>query len=874
MKSLWDKASEYGSKAKGYLHGNENKEYKPDEMDKLNDKQEKSINEILKSYEDKIKNLCEQLETITKEKLETENNAKNLLEENESLTKELNTFKTNQEMSDLNFKRLKEDLTTKEQRLLLIEKEKTELNNEIIKIKEEKTYQNFIFNINDLDKKIEEALTSLKEINSAYKLTISQSDLEEIKEKLNTIKDKKAEGDQDQGSVQEPEQDGKEESETEDDKKNIIEEITKNLIAKYEEIIQIKSKELAEQENKIITSISDSLKDYIHENNKLIKEKLEEYSSKSESLLKENFSLSSELQNLKNELLDKNKKILNLESDIVSLTEGKTKIEEEFNNKIKLLNETSNSLKKNVNDLTAQLESKSNEHVEYTKNKENEISSLTSQLKTISDNYKKSLQTFKQFFLLLLEDDIFIDLIEKTFKSPDSESFFEDVYKLSKYIRPKLTFKIYTNILLDESLLSKISKYISDTTLPIKDYTGGLKSLSQLKISDSDEDNNFIATLISELISYIETLNSTINKQTKQIQEINSQLKSAKETLDESKKSDIEKYDLLNKHIAKLQQDCRENQKTEKMLRETIENLENSSGVLKTDNEKLLGKIKSLNNLYEELTKEKNTLLEKISTLDHQCELFKVENTELIEKNTQNENEIKKLENKNSNLGREKKDLTAKISEMEKLKKDLHEKINLLTSKENEINKLKSSYMELEEFIENLKNEKEHSNEMLKKQIFEMAAEIDNLKERNLHHEENLNSFAAQTNSKKVEELEKLLTDLEIENKHLKEQKEKMKKYSEEILNKVKNDLKDTEFLVDKRMISNILMKYFDTSSNEKLKFSMLDVLANFMGFTNDERKKIGLNQSSTAGLQNKTNERDDKLKSLSDDLYDFILNA
>ena len=42
------------------------------------------------------------------------------------------------------------------------------------------------------------------------------------------------------------------------------------------------------------------------------------------------------------------------------------------------------------------------------------------------------------------------------------------------------------------------------------------------------------------------------------------------------KKNDSEKYDLLNKHITKLQQDCRENLKTEKFLKETIENLENS----------------------------------------------------------------------------------------------------------------------------------------------------------------------------------------------------------------------------------------------------------------------------------------------------------
>ena len=52
--------------------------------------------------------------------------------------------------------------------------------------------------------------------------------------------------------------------------------------------------------------------------------------------------------------------------------------------------------------------------------------------------------------------------------------------------------------------------------------------------------------------------------------------------------------------------------------------------------------------------------------------------------------------------------------------------------------------------------------------------------------------------------MEKQITDLELENKYLSEQEDKKKKSSQEILIKVKNVLNDTEFLIDKRMISNI----------------------------------------------------------------------
>ena len=155
----------------------------------------------------------------------------------------------------------------------------------------------------------------------------------------------------------------------------------------------------------------------------------------------------------------------------------------------------------------------------------------------------------------------------------------------------------------------------------------------------------------------------------------------------------------------------------------------------------------------------------------------------------------------------------------------------------------------------------------------EMAIEIETLKEINRLHEYRLQNEPEL--NKNIEDLEKMITDLELENKHLKEQKDKMKKYSEEILIKVKNDLKETEFLVDKRMISNLILKYFDVSTSEKLKHALLDTLANFMAFNNSERRQIGLGVLNNNNQAKSTsNASTDKLKDLSDDLYNFILNS
>ena len=73
-------------------------------------------------------------------------------------------------------------------------------------------------------------------------------------------------------------------------------------------------------------------------------------------------------------------------------------------------------------------------------------------------------------------------------------------------------------------------------------------------------------------------------------------------------------------------------------------------------------------------------------------------------------------------------------------------------------------------------------------------------------------------------------------------------------------------------MISNIIIKYFDPSTNDKIKLALLDTLANFMGYSNDERRKLGLH-TNNINIPVKNN-NDDKLKDLSNELYDFILNA
>jgi chromosome segregation ATPase len=988
MKSLWEKASEMGSKAKDYLKGENEGKKSPEveevekhysekftnlkreiekfQKDSVNNFEEKikSLNEIVEKLNSENQNLTEENKNLKEEVRKSLEEKNEIQEDREKLNNSLNEFYKIQEEKKTLYDKLQDEYNKSQSEIRKLEdenkilkdtnekmnilkekymqciKSKNEVTQELNKLKENKNQENLIYNFDVLKKELEELNNKIKTDSFSEEsknfLNKINTNLEENIKKLN---DKFLSGNQQVGNSQLASQEEVEKLTKENDSlnedllklkrslnsfsedkinlENKLDHHLKEIEKLYEELKNIKT-----TNEKLLEEKKSQLK-IIHENDKLIVDYKSQIEKKEKIINESNKSLESfksHVEECKQTIQDSLKKIeenklLSLEKDkVIEDNQSKLKhyesmfseYEFKFNDYESKLSSLSENLKtyEKISEEKSQLDSELRESkikisslerdIENSTKDKSEVTSLEQKLrsyqdieakhlqeyKKLSDSLSKLSQTFKQFFLMLLEEDIFIDVIEKSFNSQNihSDSFFEDVYRLSKFIKPKYHFKIYHTLLSDDILLEKLSKFNLDSNVEnlIQEYLD-LKSLDQLiKLESKEEKENFLKKLLLELCSYFENLNKTLSKQNKTISDLNSQLKSAKETLDEGKKHDGEKYDLLNKHITKLQQDCRDNQKTEKLLKENIEGLEGNIRELKSDNENKSNKLKSLNNMYEEMLKEKNYSQEKISSISQQFEMFKIENTELIEKNNSSSNELNICREKIEILHKEKNDLNNKLLDLEKLKSSLHEKIDLLSQKDLEINKLMNAYNDLQEFIENLKNEKEHTNELLKKQIFEMAAEMEDLKQANQLHEEKLqneNSSNMSLDRKKFEDMEKLVTDLEIENKHLKEQKDKMKKYSEEILIKVKNDLKDTEFLIDKRMISNILIKYFDPYTDGKIRMALLDTLANFMGYNNDERRKIGL-QVNTVNIPTKSSNSADKLKDLSNELYDFILNA
>ena len=228
-----------------------------------------------------------------------------------------------------------------------------------------------------------------------------------------------------------------------------------------------------------------------------------------------------------------------------------------------------------------------------------------------------------------------------------------------------------------------------------------------------------------------------------------------------------------------------------------------------------------------------------------------------------------------------------KTSNMEKMSITLKEQDSKLIVKENEINMLKKSFEELEEFFENLKQEKETLSQNYQKQINELTNEKKNLdkilEEKNKKIEDmnnneinnKLNSNNDKNNSNNKENIENKIFKLELDNTNLKEQNNKLVKINKDLVTKLQNNNKNYEKVVDKTMISSMLIKYFNPSTPNSIKNSLLETIANFLEYTDEEREQIGLNSKGNSD----NNSKDDgnfgnKLSKLGNNLYNFITNS
>ena len=185
------------------------------------------------------------------------------------------------------------------------------------------------------------------------------------------------------------------------------------------------------------------------------------------------------------------------------------------------------------------------------------------------------------------------------------------------------------------------------------------------------------------------------------------------------------------------------------------------------------------------------------------------------------------------------------------------------------VESLKSSYKLLEESKLEFSKEKNEEIDIYKNQILELTQQLNEEKEKfqNIKKEEEIENIYIQ----KISELEKQNISLENNYIEIKKNNEEMKKELDEAKSKMLNELRDNEFMIDKRIISSVLVNYFDVNANEMTKKNILETLSSIMEYSNEDRQKMGLKPIYIGDINQQNN---GTLKSMSEGLYNFILNS
>ena len=85
-----------------------------------------------------------------------------------------------------------------------------------------------------------------------------------------------------------------------------------------------------------------------------------------------------------------------------------------------------------------------------------------------------------------------------------------------------------------------------------------------------------------------------------------------------------------------------------------------------------------------------------------------------------------------------------------------------------------------------------------------------------------------------IKELTENLERFQYENQEIKAQ-------TSQLIEQVKKDTQDKEFLVDRRMINQFLITYLSKTSDYKTQQDMLTALSKILQFTNAEKQTLGM---------------------------------
>ena len=468
---------------------------------------------------------------------------------------------------------------------------------------------------------------------------------------------------------------------------------------------------------------------------------------------------------------------------------------------------------------------------------------------------------FKNFILNLYGEDSKIkDEIDLIFANPHNENF--DL-KIKEYDRNKFEGILINNLINNNKDIIEdiiLCKHLSNNEKQ-KEYNevNGKKDneIKEEDLKNEDKKDNENNINLKEIKSF-----DDLNKIFLKIKNNKDNMEKKIDDLQTKLTNNIQRFQLFQENIEKFQKDYKEIKNDENSLKEIIN---------KKDKD-LFEKENKINELNSLLDKNNNDLKEKEININgyktniDQLNLKIKEQEEII-----NEFDIfkKKSEEEIQNLNTKIKTYKDDMDLLQVNSDEINIKNIQITELIQNVESLKSSYKLLEESKIEFEKEKNEEIEIYKNQILELTQQLNesNEKIQNFKKNEEIENIYIQ----KINELEKQNVNYEKNYLDMKKENEGMKKELEDVKNKMIKELRDNEFMIDKRVISSVLVSYFDVNASEMTKKNLLETLSSIMEYSNEDREKMGLK---SIHIGDKNNQNDGKLKSISDGLYNFILNS
>jgi chromosome segregation ATPase len=399
------------------------------------------------------------------------------------------------------------------------------------------------------------------------------------------------------------------------------------------------------------------------------------------------------------------------------------------------------------------------------------------------------------------------------------------------------------------------------------------KELQEKELRENNENNEQSLKVMSEKLILLEKKNQELQSE---LGDLKAEISQKEEALQIQSEYESKINDLKSAHLNQLEE-----------LKAN-----NNSTLIQINKEKvtLESKLKEKDLEIESFNKEITNLKDKIQNFEYDVENQNKSNIDSEGKIVQLNSEISGLKTELNNLRSQKdeieidytkiktnsikkeeevkillKNIEDKQQNLDNFELDIQEKSEMLIFKEKEIVKMQNKHKEDLEMCE----------ESYQKKIFEWQNKVEDLTEK-LSQLDTENHEISFSNKNSGGEDKPGNTEKPSET-NIQEKLEFVKNTCKEFIIKMNNDITEYENYIDKRIINSIFLKYFDKGSNEKIKISLLETLANIMGYDNDDRRKIGLsmkdNYNSNSARQGNSEAGIEELLERLGEFYKFIEN-